>query len=81
MYYTGFASSILNGMLLLCGTARTQSGIYKNAVFDTKEKSPFRHISTEKGLKIKGFRGFDVFHTIASEALFLLMYLFVLPWV
>ena len=56
-------------------------GVYKNAVFDTKEKSPFRHISTKKGLKIKGFRGFDVFHTIASEALFLLMYLFVLPWV
>ena len=37
VYYTGFASSILNGMLLLCGTARTQRGIYKNAVFDTKK--------------------------------------------
>ena len=28
-----------------------------------------------------GFRSFDVISIIASEALFLLMYLFVLPWV
>lgn len=26
-------------------------GVYKNAVFDTTEKSPPRHISAEKGLK------------------------------
>lgn len=45
--------------------------VYKDAVFDTTEKSLLRHKSTEKGLKTKGFRGFDVICISTSEALFL----------
>ena len=43
--------------------------VYKDAVFDTTEKSLLRQISAEKGLKTKGFRGFDVICISTSEAL------------
>ena len=45
--------------------------IYKDAVFDTNRKSLLRHISAEKRLEIKGFRGSAVFYSRASEALIL----------
>ena len=32
-------------------TTRTATRVYKNAVFDTTEKSLLRHINAEKGLK------------------------------
>ena len=49
----------------------SKGGIYKDAVFGAK--SPLRHINAEKGMKTKGFRGFDVLRISTSEALFLFM--------